>query len=122
MKGFELELKLQEKNETAGTFYRYRFDETQVSFRQFPEGEIFSVSIRNKRYPDVEFFADDTTEQYYPNKIRFYMPHKEISSYKDENDFNYMFQYLCEVRSELDHFFQTSKHAKLYYEHHKKEN
>lgn len=113
---------INEKDNSSGTFYSYKFDETQVSFIQFPEGEIFSVSIRNKRYPNVEFYADDPTESYYPTKISFTMPRTEISSYKDENEFNYMFQYLCNVRYELDHFFQMSEHAKLYYKHHKDKN
>lgn len=114
MKGFERELKLQGENEIAGTFYRYNFGETQFWFTQKSDGKILAVSIRNKRYPDVEFFADDTKNQYYPNRIRFCMPHKEISSYKDEDEFNHMFQYLCEVRNELQDFFERSGHARLY--------
>ena len=109
-------------NNLLGTFYSYKFDETQVLFRQFPEGEIFSVCIRNDRYPNIEFYADDTGESYYPTKIRFIMPRIEISSYDDENKFNCMFQYLCTVKRKLDDFFQVSKHAKLYYKYHKYEN
>lgn len=119
----KLEYELHEKDQTAGGFYRYRFGETQFWFTQNPDGEIFGVSISNEKYPDTEFYSDDTVNQYYPNRIRFHMPHAEISSYKDEDRFNRKFQYCCNVRSTLQTFFEISSHARLYWENHKdKEN
>lgn len=115
----KLEYELHEKDQTAGGFYRYRFGETQFWFTQNPDGNIFAVSIRNEKYPDIDFYADDTVNQYYPNRIRFHIPHAEICSYKDEDSFNRKFQYCCNVRSTIQNFFEISPHARLYYENHK---
>lgn len=123
MMGFVLELKNEYSN---SNFYRYRINNTVFWFSQNLEtGNIYHVSVRDEKYPDIEFYVDDYIEgkgsenKFYPTQVRFRLPHQTIKSYKDENEFNYMFQYLCLVRSSLQGFFESSEHAKLYWEKHK---
>ena len=118
MVGFDLEFTRDDKD---NVYYRYRMNSTLFWFWQHKSsGEICRVIIEDEKYPSIPFYVDGFP---YPTRVSFTMPAQEISSYKDETEYNKMFQYLCLVRSQLMRFFETSEHARLFWENHKdKEN
>ena len=117
MKEFEIDYTSKEKDGTI--FYRYKYLDCRFWFSQKSNGNIYAVHIESVEYPQIDFYADFNEYDFYPSKIRVNIPRCEITTHSDFDKFNKMVSHVCNLREELQYFFEKSEHAKLYYNSHR---
>lgn len=108
---YDVKLELKKIEEDNKVFYRYRFDTCKFWFEQDQiNGNVYRVNIVDEQYPDVEYYADDIEDRFYPTGVRAKFDGCEVTDMEDAKSYLNKITMCNHRRFVIEQFLLTSEH------------